>query len=55
MGRFRFIPHLPDCLEGNKSNTIALNTDAANRIRALLRSRLSDVSVTVSTALPLTL
>ncbi|KAF8134402.1 hypothetical protein EV363DRAFT_1561939 [Boletus edulis] len=39
----------------NESNTIALNTDAANRIRALLRSRPLDSNPTAPTALPMTL
>ncbi|KAG6379764.1 hypothetical protein JVT61DRAFT_10301 [Boletus reticuloceps] len=39
----------------NESNTIALNTDAANRIRALLRSPPLDLNPTAPTALPMTL
>ena len=58
------IPQLPEHLKAyykiwndycNESNTIALNTDAANRIRALLRSQTSDLNPTAPTALPMTL
>ncbi|KAF8137017.1 hypothetical protein EV363DRAFT_1316418 [Boletus edulis] len=39
----------------NESNTIVLNTDAANCIRALLRSPPLDLNSTAPTALPMTL
>ncbi|KAF8437895.1 hypothetical protein L210DRAFT_3646942 [Boletus edulis BED1] len=39
----------------NKSNTIALNTDAANCIRTLLCLRLLDLNLTAPMALPMTL